>query len=159
MGFLAYRTGGNRIRSEQSMNADHNADHKSLETVFSFANCCQSGDKRQWKFCFVDLRSTFFDSINVFDCRLFEVFIEYTEYVVKTIRNKGYRNNLHFSCFCRKNIFVSTPDRRQSKTPFTMDERGSEIATTSVFDCHLSPVWRLMAIKILFLTILIYVRR
>ena len=75
------------------------------------------------------------------------MFIEYTEYVVKTIRNKGYRNNLHFSCFCRKNIFVSTPDRRQSKTPFTMDERGSEIATTSVFDCHLSPVGRLIAIK------------
>ena len=74
--------------------------------------------------------------------------IEYTEYEVKTIRNKGYRNNLHFSNFCRKNNFVSTPDRRQSKPPFTMDERGSEIATTSVFDCHLSPVGRLMAIEI-----------
>ena len=30
---------------------------------------------------------------------------------------------------------------------FTMDNRGSEIATTSVFDCHLSPVERLMAIE------------
>ena len=148
MGFLAYWTGSNRIRSEQSMNADHNADHKLLETVFSFAIIVASrATNGNGKLCFADLRSTFFDSINVFDCRLFEVFIEYTEYVVKTIRNKGYRNNLHFSCFCRKNIFVSTPDRRQSKTPFTMDERGSEIATTSVFDCHLSPVVRLMAIK------------
>ena len=42
---------------------------------------------------------------------------------------------------------TSTPDRRQSKTLFTMDERGSEIATTSVFECHLSPVGRLMAIE------------
>ena len=28
-----------------------------------------------------------------------------------------------------------------------MDERGSEIATTSVFECHLSPVGRLMDIE------------
>ena len=28
-----------------------------------------------------------------------------------------------------------------------MDECGSEIATTSVFDCHLSPVGQLMAIE------------
>ena len=28
-----------------------------------------------------------------------------------------------------------------------MDERGTEIATNSVFDCHLSPVGRLMAIE------------
>ena len=39
-----------------------------------------------------DLRSMFADSINVFDCRISEVFIEYrpTEYVARTIRNKGY---------------------------------------------------------------------
>ena len=39
-----------------------------------------------------DLRSTFLDSINIFDCRLSEVFIKYlpTEYVAKTIQNKGY---------------------------------------------------------------------
>ena len=37
-----------------------------------------------------DLRLTFVDSINVFDCRLSEVFIESTIYVVKTIRNKCY---------------------------------------------------------------------
>ena len=34
----------------------------------------------------------FVDSINVFDCRLSEVFIEYrpTEHIAKTIRNNGY---------------------------------------------------------------------
>ena len=39
-----------------------------------------------------DLISTFVDSINVFDCRLSEVFVEYrpTEYIAKTIQNKGY---------------------------------------------------------------------
>ena len=36
---------------------------------------------------------------------------------------------------------------RQSKTLLTIDERGSEIATTSVFDCQWSPVGRLMAIE------------
>ena len=37
-----------------------------------------------------------------------------------------------------------TPDRRQSKT---IDELGSKIAGSSVFDCHLSPVGRQMAIE------------
>ena len=34
----------------------------------------------------------FVNSINVFDCRISEVFIEYrpTEYIARTIRNKGY---------------------------------------------------------------------
>ena len=36
---------------------------------------------------------------------------------------------------------------RQSKTLLTIDERGSEIATTSVFDCQWSPGGRLMAIE------------
>ena len=36
---------------------------------------------------------------------------------------------------------------RQSETLLTIDERGSEIATTSVFDCQWSPVERLMAIE------------
>ena len=31
----------------------------------------------------------FTDSINIFDCHLSGVFIDYTEYVAKTIRNKG----------------------------------------------------------------------
>ena len=46
---LSYRTGGNRKRSEQSMNADH----RSLETVFSIAIFRQSGDKRQSKALFL----------------------------------------------------------------------------------------------------------
>ena len=39
-----------------------------------------------------DLRATFVDSIIDFDCNLCEVFIEYrpTEYIAKTIWNKGY---------------------------------------------------------------------
>ena len=39
-----------------------------------------------------DLRSTFVDSIIIFDCHLCEVFIEYrpTEYIAIAIRNKGY---------------------------------------------------------------------
>ena len=36
---------------------------------------------------------------------------------------------------------------RQSKTLLTIDERGSEIATTSVFDWQWSSVGRLMTIK------------
>ena len=44
-----------------------------------------------------------------------------------------------------------TPDRRQSKMLLTIDERGSKIARNSVFDSHLSPVGRHIAIeKILF---------
>ena len=35
----------------------------------------------------------------------------------------------------------------QSFTLLTIDERGSEIATTSVFDCHLLPVGRVMVTK------------
>ena len=41
----------------------------------------------------------------------------------------------------------NTPDRRQSKTLLTIDERGLNIARNSVFDCHLSPVGRQMTIK------------
>ena len=48
---LSYRTGGNRKRSEQSMNAVH----ISLETVFSIAICRQSGDKRQSKTLFLTI--------------------------------------------------------------------------------------------------------
>ena len=38
-----------------------------------------------------------------------------------------------------------TPDRLRSKAS-TIEERGSKIARNSVFDCHLSPVGRQMAI-------------
>ena len=44
-------------------------------------------------------------------------------------------------------FFVSTAVRWQSKTLLTIHERASEIAKTSVFDCHLSPVGRLKAIE------------
>ena len=44
-------------------------------------------------------------------------------------------------------LFIFTLGRRQSKTLLTIDERGSNIARNGVFDCHLSPVWRQMAIK------------
>ena len=44
-------------------------------------------------------------------------------------------------------ILVLTPDRRQSKTLLTIDERGSNISRKSVIDCHLSPDRREMAIK------------
>ena len=33
-----------------------------------------------------------------------------------------------------------TPERRQSKTLLTIDERGSKLARNSVFICHLSPI-------------------
>ena len=63
-----------------------NTDHKSLETVFSILSPVKT--KTINNSVSKDLRSTFVDSINVFDCRLSEVFIEYrpTEYVAKTIR-------------------------------------------------------------------------
>ena len=61
---LSYRTGGNRKRSEQSMNADH----RSLETVFWRQTPVESSVSS-------DLGSMFVDSINVFDCLLSEVFI------------------------------------------------------------------------------------
>ena len=48
--------------------------------------------------------------------------------------------------FCAEWI-IFTPGRRQSKTLLTIDERGSKIARSSVFDCHLSPVRRQMAIE------------
>ena len=42
---------------------------------------------------------------------------------------------------------VNTPGMRQSKTLSTIDERGSKIDRNSVFDCHLSPMWRQLAIE------------
>ena len=40
-----------------------------------------------------------------------------------------------------------TSGRRNSKTLLTIDERGSKIARNSVFNCHLSPLRRQMAIE------------
>ena len=62
------------------------------------------------------------------------------------VRQGKYR----FFCFCvcfkktwrgwTKFIKVYTPEKRQSKTLLTIDERGSKIAWNSVFNCHLSQV-------------------
>ena len=41
----------------------------------------------------------------------------------------------------------NTTGRRQSKTLSTIDECGPKIDIKIVFDCHLLPVWRQMAIK------------
>ena len=44
-------------------------------------------------------------------------------------------------------VNIDTPDRRQSKMLLTIVEHGSKITRNSVFDCHLSPIRRQMAIK------------
>ena len=51
------------------------------------------------------------------------------------------------NCSCHEKTRGFTPDGRQSKTLLRIDERGSKIARNSVFDCHLSPVRRQMAIE------------
>ena len=50
-------------------------------------------------------------------------------------RKKSYAQCAHF-----------TPGRQQSKLLLAITERGPKIAINSVFDCHLSPVGRQMAI-------------
>ena len=103
---LSYRTGGNRKRFEQSMNAVH----KSLETVFSIAICRQSGRQTAIKnSVFNDLRSTFVDSINIFDCHL------------KCLLNTGLLNtqpNQSKTMATRNNLLSGY--KRQSKTLFLM---------------------------------------
>ena len=65
--YILHPEGGNRKRSEQSMDADQ----KSIETAFSIVICRQSGDKWRSKTLFLTFfLSTFIDSIDVFDCRL-----------------------------------------------------------------------------------------
>ena len=44
-------------------------------------------------------------------------------------------------------LCILTPDRRQSKTLSTIDKGGSKIDRNRVFDCHLSPAGRQMAIE------------
>ena len=53
---------------------------------------------------------------------------------------------------CSSNTFIfSVPGRWQSKTATenvnTIDKRRSKIVRNRVFDCHLSPDWRQMAIE------------
>ena len=50
-------------------------------------------------------------------------------------------------CTSVNSISSITTGRRQLKTLLTIDERGSKIDRNSVFDCHLSPDWRQMAIE------------
>ena len=51
-----------------------NADHRSLETVFSIAICRRRRQTAVENSVSSDLESTFVDSINVFDCILSEMF-------------------------------------------------------------------------------------
>ena len=87
-----------------------------------------------------DRGSLFFDSINVayLKCLLNKVLNTYTSQNNPKQRLLGII--YIFDVSAEKNIFVSTPDRRQWKSLLTIDKRGSEIASTSVFDCHLLPV-------------------
>ena len=60
--------------------------------------------------------------------------------------NVLWRNDQTIS-ITKKNRSFITSDRRQSKTFWTIDERGSQIARNSFFDCHLSLIGQQMAIK------------
>ena len=70
------------------------------------------------------------------------------------LKNFAYRNSLltgpMLSDPCRRSmddpIHIVTPGRRQSKM-LSIDECGSKIDRNRVFDCHLSPHWRQMAIE------------
>ena len=68
---LSYRTGGNRKRSEQSMNADN----RSLGKLLSIAICRQSGDKRLSKALFLAILDSRSSIVDDFDCLISEVFI------------------------------------------------------------------------------------
>ena len=87
---LSNRLGGNRKRSEQSMNSDHNM----KETVFSIVICRQSGDNGNKKNLFLtilDLRSSIIltFSIAVYLVCLWNYYTEYV-HVAKSFRYKGY---------------------------------------------------------------------
>ena len=86
---LSYRTGGNRKRSSS---IDEHGSQIARNSVFD-SHLSPVGRQTAIKnSVFNDLRSTFVESINVFDCRLSKVFIEYrpTEYVAKPIQNNDY---------------------------------------------------------------------
>ena len=53
----------------------------------------------------------------------------------------------YYELFVNSSPLIITWDRRQLKMLFTIDECGSKIVKSRVFDCHLSPDWRQMAIK------------
>ena len=47
----------------------------------------------------------------------------------------------------KTDVCIIKPGTRQAKMLLTIDKRGTKMARNSFFDCHLSPVWRLMAIE------------
>ena len=84
------------------------------------------------------------------------MFIEYrpTEYIAKGLLGIIYIFHVSFITICFNTVYMEIENSWQ-----TIDERGSDIATISVFDCQLSPVGQLMAIKNSILLFLVYVCR
>ena len=93
-----------------------NADHKSLETVFSIAICRQSVDKQQLTNLFLtilDLRSSIVLTFSIAAYLKCLLNIGLLNTKLKQSETRPTRNNLHFHVSVEKNNFVSTPDRRQ----------------------------------------------
>ena len=62
------------------------------------------------------------------------------------VANVLWRNDQTISISINIRSFIIS-DRRQSKTLWKIDDRGSQIAGNSVFDCRLSPVGRQTAVE------------
>ena len=65
----------------------------------------------------------------------------------QTVENTRYKYDNRVTLQVLIRDLIITPGRRQSKTLLTIDKRGPKITRNSVFDCHLSPFGRQMAIK------------
>ena len=92
------------------------------------------------------------------------MFIEYrpTEYIAKNNPKQGLLGIIYiFHVPVIKKICFHTGYAEIVNSWGTIDERGSDIATTSVFDWQFAPVGRLMAIKnsVFFLLFSVYVSR
>ena len=83
----------------------------------------------------VDLRSTFVDSIVVFDCPLCEVFIEYRPTVNISQNNlkQGLLGIVYIFHISVIKKYVSIPDMRQSKTLGEQSMNASQISLQPVF--------------------------
>ena len=114
-------------------------------------NNLQSGDKRQSKtllLTILDLRSSVVLTFSIAAYLKCLLNIGLLNTYSQNNPKQGLLGIIYiFHGSVEKNNFASTPDIRQSKTILTIEGRGSEIATTRVFDCQLSPVGRLKAIK------------
>ena len=66
--------------------------------------------------------------------------------------NESSLSDNNTSCFFLK-YRINTSGRRQSKMPILSRNVDQKSIETAFFDCHLSPHWRQMAIKTLFLSI------